>query len=153
MDSPRTESGGCFHIIICSLIIAWSVKKLQLQDHRSQLHSFHTDRLSNAITHHQLSFNSLLLCCLFANNDAMNSWFYQSYNEFMALRWWHLWRRATQRDQLSQTVSPPGHVMWFFMPGHLQHPVSPVGFVKTTDVGGEQRGELQGQAGAWPWKP
>lgn len=70
---------------------------------------------------------------------------YQLYNEFMALKLWHLWRRETQRDQLSQSASPPGHVTWFFMRGHLQHPVSPVGFVKASEVGGEQRGELEGQ--------
>lgn len=63
---------------------------------------------------------------------------------------WHLWPRETQRDQLSQSVSPPGHVTWFFMQGHLQHPVSPVGFVKASEVGGKQRGELEGQTPVWP---
>lgn len=58
-----------------------------------------------------------------------------------------------ETSSVSQSVSPPGHVMWFFMQGHLQHPVSPVGFLKASEVGGEQRGELEGQTRVWPWKP
>lgn len=45
----------------------------------------------------------------------------------------------------TQSVSPPAHVMWAFMRGHLQHPASSVSFVKASELGGGQRGELEGQ--------
>lgn len=50
----------------------------------------------------------------------------------------------------AQSVGPPAHVIWFFMRGHLQHPVSPVGIVKASELGGGQRGELKGQTQVWP---
>lgn len=58
--------------------------------------------------------------------------------------------RKKTKHQLSQPLGSSGHVMWFFMRGHLQHPVSPVGFVKASELGGGQRGELEGQTQVWP---
>ncbi len=45
----------------------------------------------------------------------------------------------------AQSFSPPAHVMWVFMRGHLQHSASPVGFVKGSELGGGQRGEQEDQ--------
>lgn len=53
----------------------------------------------------------------------------------------------------TQSVSPPAHVMWVFMSGHLQHPASPGGFVKASELGGGQRVEPEGQTQVWPRRP
>lgn len=62
-------------------------------------------------------------------------------------------KKKNNPNMPTQSVSPPAHVMWVFMRGHLQHSASPVSFVKASELGGRQRGELEVQTQVWPQRP